>query len=194
MCLADEPAVRGTPHAPAVSRFAMTIHRRLSTLLLVQMFAAVAACTEDTPTRPTPSFAASTVQVRENVEIPVDDVFSCGTFEIHVVGSLEDRARLVFDEAGNLLQRHGLLLVRTTVTNLTTGESLEDNASTPFSVDFTTGVVINNGRVADIRNGVRVRDIGRLVWDLETGEILFEAGPHDIGLNPREPSLCQALA
>ena len=48
--------------------------------------------------------------------------------------------------------------------------------------------------VPGLKDGIPIRDIGRFVFNGDTGEILFEAGPKDVGLDPLETFWCQALA
>jgi hypothetical protein len=125
----------------------------------------------------------------------IDEQFSCGTFEITIVGTADIAETIFFDQEGNPVKAQGLVKSEVTVTNVSTGESLIDRAASPFKVDFRTGIVVSAGKFLNIKDGIRFRDVGRFVFDANTGEILFEsASPHDQGLGDREPLLCQALA
>jgi len=113
-----------------------------------------------------------------------------------IVGTLEIRQVTFFDDEGTPSRVEALVTSRTTATNVTTGESTEDNADFIVRLDFATGIFENDGKFVNIKDedSTRFRDIGRFVSNPETGEILFEAGPKDAGLGDSTPLLCEALA
>jgi hypothetical protein len=162
--------------------------------------AALVGCNEQASTEPSPlqgqaiTFASITTPEHNEFHEDIDERFSCGTFDITIVGTEDGHETIFFDREGNPARSQGLVKARVTVTNVSTGESLVDKADFMFRVDFNSGIVVNNGKFLNIKDGIRFRDIGRFVFDSDTGEILFEAGPKDQGLGDREPLLCQALS
>lgn len=44
------------------------------------------------------------------------------------------------------------------------------------------------------RTGTPKSKIGRLIWNVQTGEVLFAAGPTDVGLDDAFVLLCEALS
>ena len=68
------------------------------------------------------------------------------------------------------------------LTNLSTGKTLRDHASFSDAFDFIDGTVTETGvsfhyKVPHL--GL-VADNGRIVFDLESNEVLFAAGSHDV--------------
>jgi hypothetical protein len=156
---------------------------------------ALAACAEGAPTAPAVSLAEANVPQHTTSHGDADYSFSCGTFDITVVGTLFDISQTVFfDGEGDPLRVQGLIKRRLVVTNVSTGKAILDKTAIMFEVDFRTGIIVNNGKFFNIKDGIPIRDIGRFVFNEETGEILFEAGPHDVGGDPLETFYCQALA
>ncbi len=47
--------------------------------------------------------------------------------------------------------------------------------------------------VKNRETGIRIKDIGRIVFDAE-GNIVFEAGRHDVKFGDATPQYCAALA
>ena len=127
---------------------------------------------------------------------PVDVGFSCGAFEVSLVGTEQERNTGFFDDQGVLLIVNAHIKTHLVYTNLSTGKTLANNQSYHFVVDFRTGAIeTDTGKFFNVKTGgVRIRDVGRFQFDQLTGEILFQAGPHDIGLGSSRPLVCEALA
>jgi hypothetical protein len=172
----------------------MPNHLRFRSALLVLTLAVLAGCSEGTPADPSPSFAAANPPIHQTELEDIDALVSCGTFDLAIVGTFERRFTTFFDSEGNPRRATAVVKYRTTATNVTTGESTEDNADFAISVDLVTGLFVNNGKLVNIKDGLRFRDIGRFVLDQATDEIIFEAGPKDSELGDSVPLLCQALA
>jgi hypothetical protein len=75
----------------------MSIHLRFRSALLVLTLAVLAGCSEDTPADPSPSFAAANKPERGTIHEEVNDIVSCGTFDISIVGTLDERSTVFFD-------------------------------------------------------------------------------------------------
>lgn len=178
--------------------------------LLAYAAFSLAACQDATaPTLESPSagptepaslqpiaFAAARMPEQFDFQEEVQYSFSCGAFEGRAVGAVDAHGTLFFDREGD----EARLIVHTkahiTVTNLSTGATIEDNANYNDHLDLTTQVLATTGKYFSIKvkGGPVIRDIGRFVFDRDTREVLFEAGPHDVGLEPLEPFYCQALS
>ena len=85
-----------------------------------------------------------------------------------------------------------------TLTRSDSGNSISDPSHVTFIFDLVDGTQTNNGLV--IRRvypglGLFAHDVGTVVFDLTTGEILRIGGPHDVLINGSSvPAICEALA
>jgi hypothetical protein len=146
----------------------------------------------------TPALAAKP----EFFTIPVDVTFergACDGFTVinRVTGLL--KFSNYFDQDGNITM--GIVLFiggRQTFTNSETGATLsspdigidtttisQDGSTIVASMAFATRVVVPG-------EGLVYAHIGKIVFNENTGEVLFEAGQHDDGANLL-PALCSAL-
>ena len=145
----------------------------------------------------TPALAAKP----EMFTILVDDTFvieGCDGFS--VIEQVQGRIKVSthFDKDGNFVMEIARFSLRHTYTNSETGTSL-------FSPDVgidktvinedgsgTTAVIGIVARIVVPGEGPVFRHLGRIVFDVNTGEVVFEAGQHDdfAGLLP---ALCSAL-
>ena len=69
------------------------------------------------------------------------------------------------------------------LTNLSTGETLRDHATFSQDIDFVDGTLTASGvqfHYTVPHDGLGLATSGTVVLVLETGEILFQAGPSDI--------------
>src|SRR5688572_29976645 len=145
----------------------------------------------------TPALAAKP----EMFTIPVDDTFvlgECAGFSVieHVQGTV--KVSLHTDQDGNPVMELNRFRLRHTYSNSETGASL---TSQDVGIDKVTinqdgsGTVAVIGIVARIvvpGEGLVFAHLGRIVFELGTGEVLFEAGRHD-DLASLLPVLCSAL-
>lgn len=150
-----------------------------------------------TLTLSTPALAAKP----EMITIPVDDTLvfgECAGFSVieHVQGTV--KVSLHSDQDGNPVMELIRFRLRHTYSNSETGAFL---TSQDVGIDKLTfnqdgsGAVAVIGIVARIvvpGEGLVFAHLGRIVFDLETGEVLFEAGRHDDFANLL-PVLCSAL-
>jgi hypothetical protein len=178
--------------------------------LLAYAAFSLAACQDATaPTLESPSagptepaslqpiaFAAARTPEQFDFHEEVQYSFSCGAFEGRAVGAVDAHGTLFFNAQGDEVRLKVHIKPRVTVTNMSTGAMIEDNADYNEHLDLATQVLASTGKYFSIKvkGGPVIRDIGRFVFDRDTDEVLFEAGPHDVGLQPLEPFYCQALS
>jgi hypothetical protein len=132
----------------------------------------------------------------------VDDTFEaadCGGFTL--IESVQGRVKFSghFDRDGNFVMEIARFSLKHTFTNSVTGASL---FSPDVGIDKTVVNPDGSGTVAVVGvvsrivvpgEGVVFRHLGRLVFDLETDEVVFEAGQHD-DFAELVPLLCSALS
>jgi hypothetical protein len=145
----------------------------------------------------TPALAAKP----EMITIPVDDTLEfgeCAGFTVieHVEGAI--KASLHTDKDGNLVMELVRFRLRHTFSNSETGASL---TSQDVGIDKITinqdgsGTVAVIGIVARIvvpGQGLVFAHLGNIVFDLDTGDVVLVAGPHD-DFADLLPALCSAL-
>lgn len=119
---------------------------------------------------------------------PVDDTFvlgDCDGFSVieHVEGTVKVSTH--FDQDGNFVMEIVRFSLHHTYTNSVTGASLSspdvgidkivsnDDGSASVSV---IGIV---GRIVVPGEGLVFAHLGKIMFDADTGEVLFVAGPHD---------------
>jgi hypothetical protein len=182
----------------------MSIHvtkTGLPVLLLTSL--AVLGCND--PTRPEqrmdqPLAAAATNPVHEvlidDPEFALPDI-DCGTFTIRET-SFSDRVQVTtyFNAAGDPVrvrvhtQFHGVL------TNLATGKTIRDHGAFTNTFNFTQGTLTQTGITFHYtlpHEGLQLADNGRIVFDLETGEVLSAAGHRD-NVGQDLTAICPLLA
>lgn len=108
----------------------------------------------------------------------------CGTFIIRET-SFSNRIKVTtyFNDAGDPIRVRVHVQFQGVLTNLSTGKTLRDHAAFSNTFDFTEGTLTQTGISFHYRirhEGLQVAENGRIVFDLETGDILFAAGPHDV--------------
>ncbi len=109
------------------------------------------------------------------------------------------RVTTFFDKAGTPVRAQIKVNVAGVVTNPETGESVENPTHTTVFVDLVEGTEAQVGLVfkATVPGvGVVFHDVGRVVFDA-AGNLIFEAGPHDVlntaGDHPVRAAFCAAL-
>jgi hypothetical protein len=106
------------------------------------------------------------------------DTELCG-FAINASFEVDDRITTFYDSAGDPIRVVERLTFLGTLTN--GDKSVVDNDNWVVVHDLVGGTDIFLGTVFNINvpgEGVVVLDAGRVIFDAETGEILFEGGPH----------------
>ncbi len=163
-----------------------TLHR--SAALLTALMAFIGGCTDQDPSGPTAvpvesvAHGSARKPVHEAFTEPFSDRFECGSFTGLSSGVFSERTTTFFDKAGDPLRIVFHFRYRATITNLTTGKTLPDNADYNGVFDVTTETLEVNGRIYNLKdreNGIRIKDVGRIVFDADFN-ITFEAGRHDV--------------
>ena len=122
----------------------------------------------------------------------------CGSFLIDGQWSAWERGSLFFDGDGNLVRvaiHHHFLGM---LTNRDTGLTVRDEGYFNVTIDVDANTLTQNGVIWNLNvpgQGVIVLDVGTLVFDRATWDILHEGGPHQVlhGLVDPEAALCSAL-
>jgi hypothetical protein len=109
------------------------------------------------------------------------------------------RVTTFFDEAGTPVRTQITVNFDGVVTNPETGESVENPAHQTIIVDIVEGTVVEVGltfKATVPGEGVVFHDVGRVVFDA-AGDVIFEAGPHDVlnavGEHRVRAAFCAAL-
>lgn len=125
-------------------------------------------------------------------------LIDCGDFFIDGSFWLRVRGTDFFDEDGNLTRSNAHVQFRGELTNRDTGLTVRDDRTFTETFDPEGSTLRVAGLVWSLNvpgHGVIALDAGTVTFDLATGEILHEGGPHQVlhGLNVNE-SLCTAMA
>jgi hypothetical protein len=105
---------------------------------------------------------------------------SCGLlrWEIHLTG---DRFRF-FDQDGQLVRVQVHISEDNTITNLDTGETYREGPDNFVQTTLFTDdgpLIVATGLAANVQ-GAQLKDVGRVVINPLTGEIVFSAGQHPL--------------
>jgi hypothetical protein len=105
---------------------------------------------------------------------------SCGVlrWEIHLTG---DRFRF-FDNDGRLVRVQVHINEDNTITNLDTGETFREGPDNFMQTTLFTDdgpLIVATGLAANVP-GAQLKDVGRVVIDPLTGDIVFSAGQHPL--------------
>lgn len=87
-----------------------------------------------------------------------------------------------FNDAGDPVRVHVHVEFKGVLTNLSTGKTLRDHAAFSDTFDFIDGTQTETGVAFHykIPHQGLVADNGKIIFDLESGEMLFAAGSHDV--------------
>ena len=145
--------------------------RRASTAVLATVAAIMLAA---------PAGAAQPQRSDDDVNQVVQGQTSCGVlrWEIQLTG---DRFRF-FDQEGRLKRVQIHIREDNTITNVTTGETYREGPDSFMQKTiFVDGApfIVATGLAARVP-GTQLRDVGRVVINPRTGEIVFSAGQHPI--------------
>ena len=110
----------------------------------------------------------------------VEGQTSCGLlrWEIHLTA---DRFRF-FDQDGQLVRVQVHISEDNTITDLDTGETYREGPDNFMQTTLFTDdgpLIVATGLAANVP-GAQLKDVGRVVIDPRTGEILFSAGQHPL--------------
>ena len=118
----------------------------------------------------------------DDPSIALPDI-DCGTFTIRET-SFSDRIDVItyFNAAGDPVRALQHVEFHGVLTNLSTGKTLRDHASFNDVFDFVDGTLTETGVTFHykIPHLGLVADNGRIIFVLETNEVLFAAGSHDV--------------
>jgi hypothetical protein len=137
----------------------------------------------------------------EFIVIPVDETAAlgdCAGFTVieHVEGTVKVSIHL--DQDGNFVMQVTRFRLRHTFSNSETGASLFspdvgiDKVSVSQDGSESVAVIGIVSRIVVPGEGLVFAHLGKIVFDINTGEVLFEAGPHD-DLAGLLSVLCSAL-
>jgi hypothetical protein len=161
----------------------------LGILILLGVLAGCDAAPTDTSPAAslTPSLAAGHPPLHEvffdDPGFALPDI-DCGTFTIRET-SFSNRVDVTtyFNHAGDPVRVRVHVQFQGVLTNLSTGKTLRDHAAFSDTFDFIDGTLTETGIIFHYtipHQGLLVADQGRIVFDLESGELLFVAGSHDV--------------
>lgn len=164
---------------------------QLCAVLVAGMLGLSAGCgpAGEVPTDPVPAFdqkghaaggPLETVRFIDEFDFVLPAGDFCPSFAVEVVG----RNRIIVQVYGHHLTIHNNY--KTTLTNVTTGFSLDDNGTWMDIVHFdgegnaeTVTTIGSIFRIVLRGRGIVSQDTGIITFDAETGEVFFEAGPHE---------------
>jgi hypothetical protein len=167
---------------------------KLTASLALAATVALTFTTMATATRP----SVETLHIEEE---PVLNEFLtdfCG-FPVTNTFTGDIRTTTFFNSTGEPVRQQALFTTFVaTIDNPENGKTLVDNNASAVITNFEAGTDTIAGTVFNINLpgfGNVVLDAGRLIFDTETGEVLFEAGHHDVvdGTDDPEP-ICAYLA
>lgn len=127
-----------------------------------------------------PALAAEPQRDQVSLNQIVQGQTSCGLlrWEIHLTG---DRFRF-FDDEGQLVRVQVHINENNTITNLDTGEVYQEGPDNFMQTTLFTDdgpLIVATGLAANVP-GALLKDVGRVVIDPLTGEIVFSAGQHPL--------------
>jgi hypothetical protein len=179
----------------------------LGILILLGLAGCDAAPTDTSPAAsPTPGSAP--VLLAAAGHPPLHEVFlndpgfaladiDCGTFTIRET-SFSDRVDVItyFNAAGDPVRARQHVEFHGVLTNLSTGKTLRDHASFSDVFDFVDGTQTETGVSFHyhVPHLGLVADNGRIVFDLETGEVLSAKGPHHDVVEQGFTAICPLLS
>ena len=102
-----------------------------------------------------------------------------------------------FDDSGELIGFIFKIRFREVDTNTATGKTVISRGSETENWDLVAGIRTLTGATfigTQPGAGTFIHDTGRIVIDLDTGEAIFIAGPHDGFHNGIDETVCAALA
>jgi hypothetical protein len=167
--------------------------RRILLLITVAaMMAAMLAAMADSAAATKPIVEEGTITPDEPV--PIGD---CDGFQVLDDFVLNFRTKLFFDENGELVRIVEQINGTDTFINSATGKQFTSRFQNTEHFDFTAQPVRAVTGVQALLtvpgSGAVLLDVGRIVTNLETDEVTFQAGPHQL-VEGDLAGLCEALA
>ncbi len=166
------------------------------------LLAFTAACNEDQVVGPISAASAGSMVVAtaasatapEQVTFPMsfEDYIDCSDAMLHLTYAGTLRIAQFYGRLGEPVRETIRVLLKGTVTNLSTGESVRDDENFTIMYDLVGGTHSINGATAHITvpgQGIVLHNAGRIAFD-ENGIPRFIAGPHTF---PGPAEYCSAL-
>ena len=147
-----------------------------------------------------PAFAASPEIEHFRVSGTDLHVIDCGTFFVNFEFDFMVSVTTFFDQAGTPIQFKEQLVFNGQFTNETTGRTLLERDRNTLFVDLQSGTPTVVGLPFKLfipGAGIVIRDVGKVVLDPATGEVLFQGGPHPsfyLSEPEIEALICSAVA
>jgi hypothetical protein len=145
------------------------------------------------PATPAAAIQPQIVRIRDIHIVQVDDT-SCDFPFLEEADGFIDRITF-FEESGTPTRVIVHAFFQGTLTNEATGESVRGVQELNVTFDLEEGTTTWTGirfLVAFPQLGAVFLDVGRVVFDRATGEVLFEAGPHQL-VHEDFDEFCDAL-
>ncbi len=173
------------------------------TVALLAAFMTLTGCESAVSTDPNvaagddAAFASVRKPVHERTIETYANEFDCDGFTGLSSGQVRLQTTTFFDGAGTPIRFRFHFNYDATISNLTTGKTLPDDAAYSGEMDFVTGRLVANGRVYNVKDresGFRIKDVGRIVFDAD-GNVVFRAGRHDVdAFGDATLGYCEALS
>jgi hypothetical protein len=111
----------------------------------------------------------------------IDPWFTCDGFHLILTYDVTFRVTEYFNADGDLVRARIYVHGSGTFANSVTGESNTGSSPSIYFDDYVAGTTAIVGRLNHNNlpgEGNVALDAGRIVFDMETGEVIFSAGPH----------------
>jgi hypothetical protein len=146
---------------------------------------------------PAPQFASSRKPLIQDFTAPFEFTLGCPQgFTLINAGIAEVHQITFYDAQGEPARTQAHFRLRGTLTNSVSGASLPNRASFTVFTNLVTGVTTVTGAPFHLTapgRGIVVQDAGRITFDAE-GNVVFEAGRHDLIDADFEAAACEALS
>lgn len=125
--------------------------------------------------------ASATGPVKERFDYPLEflGTVECGTFQDNYIDRYQVAETDVFDASGSLVRIEYKVVHTSVDRNSVTGVTLEEHGRFNEVDDYVAGTITVTGN-QEIANragrGAVIQDVGRLVFSMDTGELMFFAG------------------
>jgi hypothetical protein len=132
--------------------------------------------------------------VIQRFHIDVDDMVLCPGFNVAVTGAIDYTDTYFYDQAGNLARVQETFQVYVTFVNLATQKTVVEHDAGLFVFDPAANTLKRTGLPLSVREegGFLWLDAGNIVFNIVTGEVIFEAGPHEGFYG--DPFVCEDIA
>jgi len=134
--------------------------------------------------------------VKGHLDFVVQDSVDCGTFidnftDYYSVDTLD-----FYDSNGVNTQTVWHFDHTSDDVNSVTGYTLHEKDKNTLTFDWINGTITWRGKIFSMINkgeGMVLKDVGRVILDLETHEVLFSGGRHDVLSGAGDQAFCDAI-